>query len=175
MILFAAGGTGGHLYPALAIAEALRRRDPAVEIAFTGTPDHLEAQVVPGEGYPFFPIPVMGLPRRPGPGILQFFWLLVKGVMQARALISRLGPEVVVGCGAYVSAPAVIAARLARIPVLLAESNAYPGIANRLLGRLADRVAVAIPGTEASFRAGRAICLGNPIRAAFGQIDRSAA
>jgi UDP-N-acetylglucosamine--N-acetylmuramyl-(pentapeptide) pyrophosphoryl-undecaprenol N-acetylglucosamine transferase len=175
LILFAAGGTGGHLYPALAIAEELRRRDPAVDIAFTGTPDHLEAKVVPQEGHAFHPIPVTGLPRRIGPSIFKFLWLLARGVMHARRLIASLKPDVVVGCGAYISAPAVVAARLAGIPVLLAESNAYPGIANRLLGKLANRVAVAIPGTERRFPPGRAICLGNPIRAAFGQIDRASA
>ncbi len=175
MILFAAGGTGGHLYPALAIAEEIRRRHPDLPIAFAGTPDHLEAQVVPREGYPFHPIRVVGMPRRPGPALLRFAWLLGRAVVQASALIRDLKPAVVVGCGAYVSVPAILAARLAGIPTLVAESNAYPGLANRLVGRIADRVAVAIPGTESQFPPGKAECLGNPIRAAFGAGDRATA
>jgi UDP-N-acetylglucosamine--N-acetylmuramyl-(pentapeptide) pyrophosphoryl-undecaprenol N-acetylglucosamine transferase len=175
MILFAAGGTGGHLYPALAIAEEIRRRHPELPIAFAGTPDHLEAQVVPREGYPFHPIRVVGMPRKPGPALLRFGWLLGSAVVQAYALIRRLRPSAVVGCGAYVSVPAILAARLAGVPTLVAESNAFPGLANRLVGRFADRVAVAIPGTEAQFPPGKAVCLGNPIRAAFGNGDRAAA
>lgn len=174
-VLFAAGGTGGHLYPALAIAEQLRRNLPDLPIAFAGTPDHLEATVVPREGFPFHPIRVIGLPRRPGPDMIRFGLLMSRAVAQARALLQSLRPAVVVGCGAYVSVPAIAAARLLGIPTLLAEANAYPGLANRVLGRLATRVAVAIPGTEGNFPAGKAVCLGNPIRAAFGMGDRAEA
>ncbi|MBM3270912.1 MAG: undecaprenyldiphospho-muramoylpentapeptide beta-N-acetylglucosaminyltransferase [Candidatus Sericytochromatia bacterium] len=175
MILFAAGGTGGHLYPALAIAEEIRRRHPEMPIAFAGTPDHLEAEIVPREGYPFHPIPVIGLPRRPGPALLRFAWLLGRAVLQARNLIRTLRPSVVVGCGAYVSVPCILAARVAGVPTVVAESNGYPGIANRLVGRFADLVAVAIPGTERAFPPGKAVCLGNPIRADFGKGDRVSA
>lgn len=171
-VLFAAGGTGGHLYPALAIAEELRRILPDLPIEFAGTPDHLEATVVPREGYPFHPIRVIGLPRRPGPALLRFGFLMARALGEATALLRKLRPGVVVGCGAYVSVPAIAAARMLGIPTLLAEANAYPGLANRVLGRLTDRVAVAIPGTEVNFPAGKAVCLGNPIRAAFGSGDR---
>ncbi len=175
MILFAAGGTGGHLYPALAIAEEIRRRHPDLPIEFAGTPHHLEASVVPREGYPFHAIDVIGLPRKPGLRLLKFGFLMARAIRQTSALLRTLRPKVVVGCGAYVSVPAIVAARLQGIPTLLAEANAYPGLANRFLGRLADRVAVAIPGTEANFPPGRAVCLGNPIRAAFGVGDRAKA
>lgn len=174
-ILFAAGGTGGHLYPALAIAEELRRREPDLPIAFAGTPDHLEASVVPREGYPFHPIRVTGMPRRPGPAMIRFGLLLGLAILRARRLLQELRPAVVVGCGAYVSVPAIVAARSLGIPTLLAEANAYPGLANRVLGHLADLVAVSIPGTEKNFPPGKAVCLGNPIRAAFGAGDREAA
>lgn len=175
MIVFSAGGTGGHLFPALAIAEQIRDLAPGAPIAFIGTPDHLEATVVPREGYPFYPIAVRGLPRRPGPALVSFALGTLLAVARAKALLRRLAPKVVVGCGAYVSVPAILAARTLGIPTLIAESNAYPGIANRFLGNFADRVVVAIPGTEQAFPAGKAICLGNPIRAAFGNLTRDSA
>ncbi|MBU6427955.1 MAG: UDP-N-acetylglucosamine--N-acetylmuramyl-(pentapeptide) pyrophosphoryl-undecaprenol N-acetylglucosamine transferase [Cyanobacteria bacterium REEB65] len=174
-ILLAAGGTGGHLFPALAIADQLKALHPDLQLAFVGTPDHLEARIVPEAGYPFWPIEAIGLPRRPGFDSLRFAWLLAQGVRKARRLMEELAPLAVVGCGAYVSAPALLAARWAGIPIYVAEANGHPGLANRLLGKLANRIAVAFEGTERFFPAGRAVCLGNPIRPGFGQLSRDEA
>ncbi len=174
-ILLAAGGTGGHLFPALAIADQIRILAPAIDLAFVGTPDHLEARMVPAAGYRFEAIAATGLPRRPGPEIVRFAWLLARGVLRARRLLADLAPAAVVGCGAYVSVPAMLAARMAGIPTYVAESNGHPGLANRLIGRMADRIAVALPGTEGFFPAAKTICLGNPIRTDFTRLDRDQA
>ena len=174
-LVLAAGGTGGHLFPALAIADQIRLLAPEIDLVFVGTPDHLEARMVPAAGYRFLAIEATGLPRRPGPEIIRFAWLLARGVLKARRLLAELDPAIVVGCGAYVSVPAMLAARTAGIPTYVAESNGHPGLANRLIGRLADRIAVALPGTERFFPAARAICLGNPIRADFTRLDRDQA
>ncbi len=174
-IVLAAGGTGGHLFPALAIADQIRLLAPAIDLVFVGTPDHLEARMVPAAGYRFVAIAATGLPRRPGPEIVRFAWLLARGVWKARRLLADVSPAAVVGCGAYVSVPAMLAARMARIPTYVAESNGHPGLANRLIGRMADRIAVALPGTERFFPADKAICLGNPIRADFTRLDRDQA
>lgn len=171
-ILMAAGGTGGHLFPALAIADEIQSLAPRTRIEFVGTPDHLEARLVPEAGYPFHAIEAVGFPRRPGPEVFRFGWLLASGVVRARALIRSLRPAAVLGCGAYVSAPAMLAARLEGVPTYVAESNGHPGMANQLIGKLADRVAVAFEGTERYFPARRTVCLGNPIRADFARLDR---
>ncbi|MBI6546728.1 MAG: undecaprenyldiphospho-muramoylpentapeptide beta-N-acetylglucosaminyltransferase [Cyanobacteria bacterium NC_groundwater_1444_Ag_S-0.65um_54_12] len=175
MILFAAGGTGGHLFPALAVAEQLRQLSPELPIAFVGTSDHLEADLVPAAGFAFHAIPARALPREFGWESWQFVKTTLRGVHQAQRLLRRLQPRAVLGCGAYVSFPTLIAAKLCRIPTLIAEANAYPGLANRALGSLVDRIFVAIPGTEHYFPSGKATCTGNPIRGAFGRLQRSEA
>lgn len=173
-VVFAGGGTGGHLYPALALAEALREAYPALSVHFVGTPDRIEAERVPMAGYPFHPIPVIGIPRKPSPELLRCGALLVSAVGKARRLLREIGPGAVVGTGGYVSAPALLAARLERVPFLIQEQNANPGLANRWLAHGAAEVFTAWPEADACF-GGSTRCLGNPVRPAFGTLDRETA
>lgn len=164
-VLLTGGGTGGHAYPALAVAQALRDLDPAVELLYAGTARGMEAGLAPREGIPFQPIRAGGLARKTPAAVVRGGAELTLGLWQAWRLIRSFRPAVTVGTGGYVSAPVVLASALARVPVLLQEQNAFPGRANRFLSRWAAVVAVAHPETVASFPRGvRCVVTGNPIR-----------
>jgi UDP-N-acetylglucosamine--N-acetylmuramyl-(pentapeptide) pyrophosphoryl-undecaprenol N-acetylglucosamine transferase len=174
-IVFAGGGTGGHLYPALAVAEELRRRHPDSEILFVGGRRGLENRLVPAAGFALRTLAVSGI-KGTGPwarltGILMAGWAVV------RALGLMLGrrPDLVIGMGGYASGPAVLAAQLLGVRTLLMEQNHFPGATNRFLARRADTVCV--PSEEARRRLderglarGRVIVTGNPVRRAFAEI-----
>lgn len=162
--MIAGGGTGGHLFPGIAVAEAARRRDPMTEIVFVGSPRGIEARVVPNAGFALELLP--GAPLR-GLGVVgkvTALGALARGIFGARALVRRFKPDAIVGLGGYASAPAVLAGKLARVPIVLLEQNAKPGMTTRLLARLADRVCVSFPDTVRGFPSGRAVCTGNPVR-----------
>lgn len=163
-MMIAGGGTGGHLFPGIAVAEAARRRDPMTEIVFVGSPRGIEARVVPNAGFALELLP--GAPLR-GLGVVgkaTAVGALARGTVGARALVARFKPDAIVGLGGYASAPAVLAGKLARVPIVLLEQNAKPGMTTRLLARLADRVCVSFPDTVRGFPAGLAVCTGNPVR-----------
>lgn len=163
-MMIAGGGTGGHLFPGIAVAEAARRRDSATAILFVGSARGIEKRVVPGNGFDLVLLPGAPLRGRGMAGKVGALGALGAGTMQARALVRRFRPDVVIGLGGYASAPAVVAGRLARIPIVLLEQNATPGMTTRLLGRLADRVCVSFPDTVNGFAPGRAVVTGNPVR-----------
>ncbi len=174
-VLFAGGGTGGHVYPALAIADALRAQRPDAVIAFAGTQARLEWTAVPAAGYPIHSITSAALPRRPTPQMLRLPWQLMRGLYESLQLVRAFDPDVVVGTGGYVSGPVLLAAHLLQRPLVLQEQNAYPGITNRILGRWAVRVFVAFPEAQAYFPAERCVLSGNPVRATLGQVSRAEA
>ena len=146
-VLLAGGGSAGHVNPLLAVADELRRRDPGIHVTVLGTEAGLEADLVPARGYPLVPLPRVPLPRRP---TLEWFGLpgrLSAAVRAAGAAMDASAAQVVVGFGGYVAAPAYLAARRRRLPVVIHEQNARPGLANRLGARWARAVAVTFPGT----------------------------
>ena len=169
-VLLAGGGTAGHTSPLLATADALRRLDPDVEITCLGTARGLETRVVPAAGYPLELIPAVPLPRRPGIDLARVPGRLWGAVREALAIVDRIQPDVIVGYGGYVSVPAYLAARRRRIPVVVHEQNAVPGLANRVGARLAGRVAVSFPDTPLR----GAEYVGLPIRRMISQLDRAA-
>lgn len=161
-VVIAGGGTGGHLYPGLAVAEALAARGRHVE--FVGTANGIEARVVPTAGFAIHLLPGRQL-RGGGVGrAVLGVGSLARGVGRALAVLAELRPGLVVGVGGYASAALVLAARIRRIPTLLLEQNVIPGAANRLLGRLGGRVCVGFEETVGRFAAGQAVHTGNPIR-----------
>ena len=170
-ILLAGGGTAGHTSPLLATADALRRLEPDVEITCLGTPRGLENRVVPEAGYPLELIPPVPLPRRPGKDLALVPVRLRGAVREAHAVLDRVRPHVVVGYGGYVSVPVYLAARKRRLPVVVHEQNALPGLANKIGARVAARVAVSFPDTPLP----RAEYVGLPIRRMISQLDRAAA
>lgn len=169
-ILLAGGGTAGHTSPLLATADALRRLDPEVEITCLGTPRGLENQVVPAAGYPLELIPPVPLPRRPSVELARVPGRLRAAVTETARVLDRIRPDVVVGYGGYVSMPAYLAARRRRLPVVIHEQNALPGLANRAGARIARRIAVSFPDT----RLPRAEYVGLPIRRMISTLDRAA-
>ncbi|HEY9899661.1 MAG TPA: undecaprenyldiphospho-muramoylpentapeptide beta-N-acetylglucosaminyltransferase [Pantanalinema sp.] len=174
VVLFAGGGTGGHLYPALALADELKRMAPGAKVAFMGTPHRIEATLVPQAGHLFYPVEVRGMPRRLGPELITFARALAGSLVEARRVLRELRPDVVVGTGGYVSAPAIIAAALEGVPAMICEQNVFPGIANRLLSRLVREVATTFPESDAYFP-GKARCLGNPIRSEVYSLSKEEA
>lgn len=175
VILFAGGGTGGHLYPALALASELKAQDPGATLAFMGTPTRLEATLVPQAGYPFYPVDVRGMPRKVGLELVGFLKALAGSLGSARRIIRELSPDVVVGTGGYVSAPAILAAASMGRPVLICEQNVFPGIANRVLSRFATEVVTTFPESDRYFPKGKAHNLGNPIRSEVYTLSRKEA
>ncbi|MDT9594509.1 undecaprenyldiphospho-muramoylpentapeptide beta-N-acetylglucosaminyltransferase [Nocardioides zeae] len=169
-VLLAGGGTAGHTSPLLATADALTRRDPATEILCVGTARGLETRVVPAAGHELALIPPVPLPRRPNADLAMVPKRLRAAVKEAGAVIDRFGPDVVVGYGGYVSMPVYLAARRRRLPLVVHEQNALPGIANKVGARVAQRVAVSFPDTPLP----RATYVGLPIRQMISTLDRGA-
>jgi len=157
--VIAAGGTAGHVRPALAVGEALRAR--GVTVTFAGTPDRVESRLVPEAGFPLDTFPVSGLPRRPSAAQLRAAWRASAAPAHCLAILRLRRPDVVLGAGGYVAGPMVVAARLRRIPAAVTEADAHLGLANRLAAPFAQRLLLAyeIPG-----RTGRKVrVVGRPI------------
>lgn len=159
------GGTGGHLFPALAVREALLGRVPGAEALFVGSATGVEATLLPRRGYAFRGLPAAKVKGATLVGRVRAVLSLPGTVRQAGRILREFRPVVVLGVGGYASAPTVLAAGLRRIPVVLHEQNAIPGLANRTLGRLARRVAVSFEASARFFPAGRTTVTGNPVRA----------
>ena len=166
----AGGGTAGHTSPLLATADALVRLDPAIEITCLGTPRGLENTVVPAAGYPLELVPPVPLPRRPNKDLALLPSRLRGSVRATHDVIDRVRPDVIVGYGGYVSVPAYLAARRRKLPLVVHEQNALPGIANKLGARIATRVAVSFPDTPLK----GAEYVGLPLRRMISQLDRPA-
>lgn len=171
-ILLAGGGTGGHVYPAIAIADALRRADPESAVAFAGTTDRMEWEAVPKAGYPIYPIAAAGFNRSRPLSNAALPAKVLKGLGQSFRLIGDFDADAVVGTGGFVAGPVGLAAWMRRRPLVLQEQNAYAGITNRMLGKLASQVHVAFSEALGAFPEGRATLSGNPVRAGLGLIAR---
>jgi UDP-N-acetylglucosamine--N-acetylmuramyl-(pentapeptide) pyrophosphoryl-undecaprenol N-acetylglucosamine transferase len=164
--IIAGGGTGGHLYPGLAIAEALRERSPAAEILFVGTKRGIESRVVPAQGFKLETIDVEGIKNRGLLALLKAAIQVPLSILQSIAIIRRFKPTAVLGVGGYASGPVGLAAWLLRVPVAVQEQNAYPGLTNRWLGKIARAVFTSWPDTR-GFDPRRIVPVGNPIRASI--------
>jgi UDP-N-acetylglucosamine--N-acetylmuramyl-(pentapeptide) pyrophosphoryl-undecaprenol N-acetylglucosamine transferase len=164
--LLAGGGTGGHTYPAIAVAQELERRGHAVR--FVGGRRGIEGRVVPAAGFEIDLLPGRGLQRRLTIQNVAALWGAASAVVRALAIVRRTRPRVVVGFGGYASFPCVLAARLLRVPVVVHEQDAAPGLANRMGVRLGARPAVSLPGTPLP----NATLTGNPVRLAFAHLER---
>jgi len=172
-VLFAAGGTGGHLYPAIAIADEIKRRYPDALITFVGTRGKIEERIVPQCGYNFSRIWISGLARRLAPETLLFPLKLVVSLVQSLVLISRLRPRVIVGTGGYVCGPPLYVASMLRKPTLIQEQNNFPGITTRLLSPKVTEVHISFEGSRRYLKRQNNVHLsGTPTRAAIGSVSR---
>ncbi|MGD8278628.1 MAG: undecaprenyldiphospho-muramoylpentapeptide beta-N-acetylglucosaminyltransferase [Gemmatimonadota bacterium] len=177
-VVFAGGGTGGHLYPALALAEALRVEAPDVSVHFVGARRGVEARVLPQKGLPFTLLPIEPVSRAHPLRNWRVLPALARSVGAVARLFGSFRPQLVVGTGGYASAPACLWAVVRRIPLALQEQNAWPGATTRLLARRARQVHLGFPEAERHLRIGpatRVFALGNPIRRSDGAPDRAAA
>lgn len=167
--VMAGGGTGGHVFPAVAIARAIRRRRPEARVVFVGTRKGFEAVIAPREGFPIEFIAASGFVGRGASAQARALGDLARGLWQARRILARERPAAVVGVGGYASLPVLGAAALARVPALVQEQNAVPGVANRIGARLARATAA---GFEDACRRlpGRCVWTGNPVRSEFFEI-----
>lgn len=171
-IVIAAGGTGGHIYPGLAVAEALRRAEPGTSVSFVGTRRGLESTIVPGAGYE---LDLVDMVPFAGPAAATLPVALVRSTLQARRILARRRADAVVGMGAYLSVPVVLAARLSGIPSLVHESGAVPGRANLVAARLTPNIATAFPDAIAAFPPRATVrTVGMPLGPALIDFDRSA-
>ena len=141
-VLLAGGGTGGHIYPALAVAEGLKAVYPDLEFLYVGTKKGLENTIVPQSGLPFTTITVEGLPRKFSPALLKAGFKAVEGGVEALGIVRRFRPDVVIGTGGYVCGPVIMAAKVCHVPAVIHEQNAFPGVTNKALARIADLVLV---------------------------------
>src|SRR6267142_7212631 len=168
-VLIAAGGTGGHIYPGIAVAKEIMRRDDSSVVRFVGTARGLEMRLVPNAGFELSLIESAGLKNVSPQARLRGLFLLPKGIFAARRLIDDFHPDIVAGAGGYVSGPVLLAASLMRRPTLVMDSNALPGWTNRVLARWVDKAAVSFAEALPYFR-GKGVLTGNPVRSEFFEI-----
>ncbi|MDB5000699.1 MAG: UDP-N-acetylglucosamine--N-acetylmuramyl-(pentapeptide) pyrophosphoryl-undecaprenol [Mucilaginibacter sp.] len=170
-IIISGGGTGGHIFPAIAIANALKKLDPATEILFVGASGRMEMEKVPAAGYKIIGLDIQGIQRKSLWKNVMFPIKLLKSVRKAVQIIKDFKPDAAVGVGGYASGPLLYAASLKGIPTLIQEQNSYAGITNKWLGAKAKKICVAFDGMEKFFPHDRIIKTGNPIRKESVNID----
>ena len=169
-IILSGGGTGGHIYPAVAVAEALRRRfGEEVELLFVGAEGKMEMEKVPALGYRIVGLPIAGLQRRLEWRNLLVPFKVLRSIRQARNVIRSFGADVVVGFGGYASAPVLWAAQRMGVPTVIQEQNSYAGVTNKILARGACRICTAYEGMERFFPKEKIILTGNPLRGRFSK------
>jgi UDP-N-acetylglucosamine--N-acetylmuramyl-(pentapeptide) pyrophosphoryl-undecaprenol N-acetylglucosamine transferase len=163
-LLIAGGGTGGHLFPGIAIAEELRARAPDAQVRFVGTRRGIEARVLPELGWELALIEVSGLKTVGTLGALRGLLRLPRALWQARRVVRAFAPDAVIGVGGYASGPVVLMARMAGVPTAICEQNSIPGLTNKILGRVVRTVFVSFDGTRRFFGPNKTVVSGNPVR-----------
>ena len=163
-IIISGGGTGGHIFPAVAIADGLKRRLGNAEILFIGAKGRMEMEKVPAAGYTIEGLWISGIQRKLTLKNLSFPFKLISSIMKARRIIRRFKPDVAIGTGGYASGPMLRVASRRGIPSLIQEQNSFPGITNRILSRTVNKICVAFEGMEKYFPSSNIVITGNPVR-----------
>ncbi|WAA13681.1 undecaprenyldiphospho-muramoylpentapeptide beta-N-acetylglucosaminyltransferase [Fervidibacillus halotolerans] len=161
-IIVSGGGTGGHIYPALAFSKTVQKLDRQAEILYIGTERGLESKIVPESGIPFQTIDITGLKRKLSIDNVKTVIKFLKGVKESKRIIKEFKPDLVVGMGGYVSAPVVYAASRLNVPSLIHEQNSIPGLTNKLLSRFVDKIAISFEDSARYFPADKVVVTGNP-------------
>lgn len=165
------GGTGGHVFPAIAIADAIKKVLPETEFLFVGAVGKMEMERVPKAGYPIEGLNVAGFQRSMSLRNLSFPFKLLSSMVKARRIVEKFGPDVVIGTGGYASGPVMRSAQRMDIPTLIQEQNSYAGVTNKLLGKRAGKICVAYDHMDAFFPAERIVFTGNPVRSDILDLD----
>jgi len=163
-VIVSGGGTGGHIFPAVSIANELRERFPEADILFVGALGKMEMERVPAAGYRIVGLPVMGFPRKPSFKMVTFFLKLFQSMRLANKIIADFKPDVAIGVGGFASGPVLKAAVQKGVPAVLQEQNSYAGVTNKLLAAKVNKICVAYPNMERYFPAEKIVLTGNPIR-----------
>lgn len=163
-VIISGGGTGGHIFPAIAIANAIKEKQPESSILFVGAENRMEMDRVPKAGYPIIGLPVAGFNRQKLWKNISVLWKLVKSIFKAKRVIKDFRPDVAVGVGGFASGPTLKAAEMLNIPTLIQEQNSYAGVTNKLLAKKASRICVAYDNMERFFPKEKIILTGNPVR-----------
>lgn len=163
-IIISGGGTGGHIFPAISIANALKRLDPEIDILFVGAEGRMEMEKIPAAGYRIIGLPVAGLYRNITLKNIKVLFRLLKSLVIAKKVIKDFNPDVVVGVGGYASGPVLRQAGKMKIPTLIQEQNSYAGVTNKLLAKRASTICVAYEGMDRYFPSDKIINTGNPVR-----------
>lgn len=171
-IILSGGGTGGHIFPAVSIANEIKSIVPDAEILFVGALGKMEMEKVPAAGYKIIGLPIAGIQRKFTLANLKFPFLLIKSILKARSIVKEFKPDVVVGTGGYASGPLLRAAASMGIPALIQEQNSYAGITNKWLSKKASTICVAYEGMEQFFPKEKIILTGNPVRQDIKDIDQ---
>lgn len=170
-ILISGGGTGGHIYPAIAIANELKKRYPNANFLFVGAKDRMEMEKIPQNGYDIKGLWISGIQRKLSLKNLLFPFKLISSLYQANKIINKFKPDVVVGTGGFASGPTLMRSNAKGIPTLIQEQNSFPGITNKLLSKKADKICVAYDGLERFFPKNKIVKTGNPVRQDLLDID----
>lgn len=163
-VVIAGGGTGGHLFPGLAVAQEFKRRDATAEILFVGSDVGIESRVLPREGFPLETLPIKGIKGRGVRGLIQALWGIPVSLFRSLRITKRFRPECVIGVGGYASGPFILAGKIKGIRCAIMEQNLRPGLTNLILARLVDRIFTAYEGSVAYFPRFKVLRTGNPVR-----------
>ncbi len=163
-VIISGGGTGGHIFPALAIAHALKKIHPETEILFVGAEGKMEMEKVPAAGYEIIGLPIAGIKRSLSIDNLFFPVKLIKSLSKANSILKSFQPDIAIGVGGYASGPMLFVASMNGIPTLIQEQNSYPGITNKLLSKKATKICVAYEGMDKFFQSSKIMFTGNPVR-----------
>lgn len=175
-VLMTGGGTGGHVYPALAIAEIIKTNVPDAEIAFVGTKKGIENRLVPAEKYPLYHVEIQGISRSLSPKNIRTAYLILVSPHRSKKIIEEFKPDIVIGTGGYVSWPLLCAASDMGIPCMVHESNAYAGLAVRQLQKRVDKILTSFEETAEHLKCkDKVVNVGNPLRQKYGAIDKMSA
>ena len=166
-IIVSGGGTGGHIFPALSIADAIKRKHPTAKILFVGADNRMEMQRVPDAGYEIIGLPIAGFDRKNLLKNIKVLWLILKSQRMAKKIIKDFAPQVAVGVGGYASGPTLKMAASMNIPTLIQEQNSYAGVTNKILAKKAKVICVAYDGMERFFPHEKIKLTGNPVRKAL--------
>ncbi len=169
-IIISGGGTGGHIFPAIAIADSIKKRNPNATILFVGAEGKMEMERVPKAGYPIIGLPIVGFQRKLTLKNLAFPFKLLKSMWKARQVVKAFQPDIVVGVGGYASGPILEAAMRQGVPGVVQEQNSYAGVTNKILAKKVQKICVAYDNMDKFFPSEKIILTGNPVRSDIGKV-----
>jgi UDP-N-acetylglucosamine--N-acetylmuramyl-(pentapeptide) pyrophosphoryl-undecaprenol N-acetylglucosamine transferase len=170
-VIISGGGTGGHIFPAIAIANALKKINSENEILFVGAEGRMEMDKVPAAGYKIIGLPIRGMQRKFDWSNLKLPFKVLNSIIKSRAIVKKFKPDVAVGVGGYASAPLLYSSTMMGVPSLIQEQNSYAGITNKLLSRRVKKICVAYSGMQQYFPANKIVLTGNPVRQDINEIQ----